>query len=183
MDGDKYGLSEKVYYKSVNNIYDNLYKIGKEIGGRKVFIYGAGRIGRLTFDILRENNIFVDGFLDTMPNIGMYCNKQIFHPYQIINDDVYIMLAVKESMVALNLLSPKFPDDIFVVYEDYNMICTNMDIQFKGVKIGRGTYGYKSLIEDFPICTSIGRYCSINPTARILNNHPMDYVTTSPILD
>ena len=29
----------------------------------------------------------------------------------------------------------------------------------------------------------IGRYCSINGTARIWNNHPSKYVTTSPILD
>ena len=49
--------------------------------------------------------------------------------------------------------------------------------------MGRYTYGYKELLEFFPIAESIGRYCSINGTAKIWNNHSLDCITTSPILD
>ena len=71
--------------------------------------------------------------------------------------------------------------DYFYLYEkeEYN----RDDIVYKGCKIGRYTYGYECLLKYYPIATSIGRYCSINRTARIWNNHPVDYVTTHPILD
>lgn len=34
----------------------------------------------------------------------------------------------------------------------------------------------------YPIAEQIGRFCSINYSARLVVNHPMEYVTTSPIL-
>ena len=39
------------------------------------------------------------------------------------------------------------------------------------------------MLQDFPIAKSIGRYCSINGSARIMNNHPLECVTTHPFLD
>ena len=183
MDMGRYGLSELVYNYCTERITANIDVIKNKITMRKVFIFGAGKIGRLSFDILEKNDIHVDGFLDTKTDMDMYCNKKIYHPYQIINDDVYIILAIKDYMKVVNLFPNQFPDNVFIVYDDYTMICTECDMLYKGVKIGRGTYGYQSILNDFPICISIGRYCSINPTARIWNNHPMDYVTTSPILD
>ena len=44
-------------------------------------------------------------------------------------------------------------------------------------------YGYEYLLEYYPIASEIGRYCSINRTAKIWNNHPIDYITTHPMLD
>ena len=38
-------------------------------------------------------------------------------------------------------------------------------------------------MESYPLASEIGRYCSINSTARIWNNHPLDCVTTHPMLD
>lgn len=52
---------------------------------------------------------------------------------------------------------------------------------YRGCEIGRYTYGYKSLLKDYPIA-NIGRYCSINYTARIWINHPLDCITTSTFL-
>ena len=49
--------------------------------------------------------------------------------------------------------------------------------------IGRYTYGYEDLLSEYPLATKIGRYCSINNTARIWNNHSLDAVTTHPFLD
>lgn len=57
------------------------------------------------------------------------------------------------------------------------------DIVYKGCKIGRYTYGYEGLLEYYPMAESIGRYCSINETAKIMNNHSLDCVTTHPFLD
>lgn len=68
-------------------------------------------------------------------------------------------------------------------YPVYDNLGTEKDTVYKGCKIGRGTYGYEGLLSVYPLASSIGRYCSINGTARIWNNHPTDYVTTSPLLD
>lgn len=58
------------------------------------------------------------------------------------------------------------------------------DIIYKGCKIGRCTYGYEfMLLQDFPLAKEIGRFTSINASAKILNNHPLGYVTTHPMLD
>ena len=56
-------------------------------------------------------------------------------------------------------------------------------LRYKGCHIGRYTYGYKELLQEWPLATKIGPYCSINSTARILMNHSLDYVTTHPMLD
>ena len=70
---------------------------------------------------------------------------------------------------------------------DYSYPLTEMvnreDIIFKGIRIGRYTYGYEELLSDCLLASSIGRYCSINCTARIWNNHSLDCVTTHPMLD
>ena len=73
-------------------------------------------------------------------------------------------------------------------HNDYRYIFDNEgynkeDIIYKGCSIGRYTYGYEGLLEYFPLAENIGRFCSINATARIYNNHPIDYVTTHPFLD
>ena len=39
------------------------------------------------------------------------------------------------------------------------------------------------MLQYYPIASSIGRYCSINRSAKIWNNHPTDYVSTHPMLD
>lgn len=57
------------------------------------------------------------------------------------------------------------------------------DFMYRGCKVGKFTYGYDNLLKDFPMADRIGRYCSINGSARIFNNHSMDCITTSPILD
>ena len=54
----------------------------------------------------------------------------------------------------------------------------DFDIFYKHCKVGRKTYGYKFLITPFWIAENIGRYCSINSTARCVINHSLDLVST-----
>ena len=59
------------------------------------------------------------------------------------------------------------------------------DMEYNGCLVGRGTYGHETLRTDNLLgwCVSrIGRYCSINETARIHQNHAMGFVTTYPML-
>ncbi len=57
------------------------------------------------------------------------------------------------------------------------------DVLYDGVRVGRFTYGYTNLLSvcATPIAVrSIGRFCSINSTARIWLGHSMDSVSTFP---
>ena len=51
-----------------------------------------------------------------------------------------------------------------------------------GCYIGRYTYGYDTLLKEHPIATKIGRYCSINYTAKVMENHPLNICSTHPFL-
>ena len=50
MDSVRYGLSDIVYNSCKKRIMANIDVIKSSISGRKVFICGAGKIGRLSFD-------------------------------------------------------------------------------------------------------------------------------------
>lgn len=87
-----------------------------------------------------------------------------------------------DTFVEENLLAQGFGEEDFVHIVDLRNFIHD-DLVYRGVTVGRGTYGYQGLLSVFPMATRIGRYCSINATARIWCNHPMEYVTTSPFLD
>jgi len=51
--------------------------------------------------------------------------------------------------------------------------------------VGRGTYGHEFLLERTgkgATCVSIGAFCSINYTARIVENHPLDFIGTGAFM-
>lgn len=54
------------------------------------------------------------------------------------------------------------------------------DIEYKGCSVGRYTYGYINFLTmaNFLEVKSIGRFCSINATARFCPNHMLDDVST-----
>lgn len=54
------------------------------------------------------------------------------------------------------------------------------DIIYDGCHVGRGTYGYMYLLERGVYASSIGRFCSINENAVIVENHAMNAVSTYP---
>lgn len=51
-------------------------------------------------------------------------------------------------------------------------------LQYKKHKVGKHTYGYQSLLSRLDGGVSIGNFCSINETARIVENHPIDTITS-----
>ena len=97
------------------------------------------------------------------------------HQYVIVS----ILSAAYEVRALLWKLGFTEHDCCFIYPGEYSM----EDIVYRGCRVGRYTYGYKDLLHDFPLAESIGRYCSINVSARIVQNHSLDCVTTSPILD
>ena len=154
-------------------------------GNRKIWIYGAGTCGKIVMKTLIEYHIQVSGFIDTnaekIKNVDNY-------PVQSI-----LGMNPKEDFIIVSL--HRYDNTIIEICEekgytkkDYYYISVGEnfnkeDIIYKGCKIGRYTYGYENLLQYKPLAESIGRFCSINCSAKIWDNHPMDYVTTHPLLD
>lgn len=155
------------------------------IQNRRIWIYGAGIGGMVLKNVLQENKMIVSGFIDRRAEILQQIEGLPVVSMTTLNpeeDFVIISLRRYESEVVDLCKKQGFSEeDIYylVAGED----CNKEDILYRGCKIGRYTYGYKELLEFYPMAETIGRFCSINGTARIWNNHPIDYVSTHPFLD
>ncbi|GEM_PF-160234 len=56
------------------------------------------------------------------------------------------------------------------------------DFYYYGCRIGKHSYGYQSMLRWPYLCSSIGKFTSINYASCAVPNHPMDTVTTHNIL-
>ena len=152
---------------------------------REIWIYGAGKGGLILLDELKQRDVNVQGFIDKQAeNLKTICDLPVEKLENIDFKRSYIIISLRgwDTSVIEELDSQKI--DIHDYYyiaagTDFN----TEDIVYRGCKIGRYTYGYKELLEYYPIAESIGRYCSINGTAKIYNNHPLESVATHPFLD
>lgn len=162
-----------------------LKKIQQERCDRPIVIWGAGQCGVATYDMLQDENVPVEAFADrSYEKQKEYLGLSVWNPDSLQSGNIYVVAAIDSHSLEIEhfLLDKGFSE------QDFTHILNNFqhihdDIVYKGVPVGRCTYGYKAFLRDFPMASCIGRYCSINPTARIYNNHPIECVTTSPILD
>lgn len=152
---------------------------------KKIWIYGAGKCGRIALKILEEQNIKVAGFIDRnaelLQEVERLPVKSIIH-MNAKQDYIIVCLKVYDPMVIEVCERQGYTKtDYFYILDEPSF--SKVDFEYRGCHIGRYTYGYKGLLEEDPLAQRIGRFCSINNTARIWNNHPLDYVTTHPFLD
>lgn len=152
---------------------------------KDIWIYSAGKGAQILTEVLNSKGIEFCGYIDrAWSDIGTLNEKSVVSLELVERDDIYIIVALRgyDADAVEEIRSAGFSDNsIYVIAagRDFN----REDIIYKGCKIGRYTYGYETLLEHYPIATSIGRYCSINGTARIWNNHSMDCISTHPFLD
>lgn len=155
------------------------------VNNRNIYIWGAGNGGSILEKVLKEHHIPIAGFIDRRAEqLKKYLGYSVRLPKKMNPAYDYIIVAVMlcESEILKELEDMGYTvKDCFCISENSN--CNTEDTVYRGCQIGRYTYGYQELLEYFPIAKSIGRYCSINGTAKIWNNHSLDCVTTSPILD
>lgn len=154
--------------------------------GKEIYIWGAGTGGRIVKEIFQEEGIAFSGYIDQNAASRLaYLGYPIIAKEQIDIRKHYIVISVMqldESFVEY-LYGLGLTEKDWCYINDRSFHFNKEDIIYKGCRIGRYTYGYEHLLKDYPMAKEIGRYCSINYTARIWNNHPMDCVTTHPILD
>lgn len=175
-------IVEQQYMKCFNY---KISKIVQDSGNRQIVFYGAGYGLTLALKCFSEANIVVSIVADknwkkivSMPGIK-FISPELLDQQQHY---VVVDLIKPEPEIVEFLSGKKFTEkDFCCIYE-----CSGGafdDFVYRGVKIGKYTYGYEGLLEYFPLVDSIGRYCSINTSAKIFANHSLDAVTTSPILD
>ncbi len=161
-------------------------EIKKNSEGKDIYIWGAGTGGEIVKDILEEQGIAISGFIDQKADsVPSYLNYPVISKEQIQYRKHYIVISImKLDETILEYLDEKdFTVKDWCYIKEGEILGSTEDIVYKGCRVGRYTYGYEYLLQDYPLAAEIGRFCSINYTARIWNNHPMEYVTTHPILD
>ena len=163
-----------------------LSEVKESIRDRRLIVWGCGVCGVAFLDVFEDAGLKCSFFTDTRFNeIGFFLGRKVISPSLLNPSEFFVIIAIS-SMVTE-------PDEFLIEHgfsecKDFVHILdvdsfVHDDLIYKGVPVGRMTYGYKNLLESYPMASRIGRYCSINSTARILNNHPIEYITTSPILD
>ena len=154
--------------------------VAKHQGGRELYVYGAGRGGRIVANYLRKKEIPFAGFIDQNVHGG---EISVYRPDILDPQTQYVIVSLMGPAddVRKLFLQRGFTAEDCCFFADESV--PREDFVYRGCKVGKFTYGYDNLLKDFPMADRIGRYCSINGSARIFNNHSMDCITTSPILD
>lgn len=154
-------------------------------GNNKIYIYGAGVGGRIFGNVLKSYGGTFEAYIDRRAEELIELDGYKVISLSNINiENSFVVVALRtydrEAVEDIRRLGLK-DEKIYVIAAgiDINI----QDVIYKGCLVGRYTYGYEMLLRDFPIAKKIGRYCSINGTARIVNNHSLSCITTHPFLD
>lgn len=175
---------------SKNNIdnYRNFLKIKfsrvkKDIRDREIVIWGTGDCGRLTLEYMREQGYVCAFFVDSDVKKQTLCNGiDVKDPSVLQVESHYVIIAIFNMFMSVE----KVIEDKGFTLEDYIYVMDNtkysiVDYEYKGVKVGRYTNDVHGLLKDFPLAERIGRFCSINMSAKIVSNHSTMCVTTHNI--
>ena len=175
-------LEEELKKRKLQSIQSCITRINPN---RQLYIWGIGKGSVLLEEVLKEEGIEAYGYIDSKANdISTHNGKPVRLISEIDAQSAYIIVSIVgyDENIINQLFEAGFTtNDFCLAYRQ--VLYHTEDSIYRGCKIGRYTYGYAELLEIYPMAESIGRYCSINGTARIWNNHPMGYITTSPLLD
>lgn len=173
------------YEKFALMVKEKLAMSYPDVNGREIVIWGASEGGRIVKDELELLGFRVKRFID----------REFYEKPEFLGLKVGDVESINVKMEYVVVAVMSFSYEIEEIlkkkgfsHKDYRYIFDNEgynkeDIEYKGCRVGRYTYGYKWLLQYYPIAGRIGRFCSINRTAKIWNNHPVGYVTTHPLLD
>lgn len=153
---------------------------------RKKFIYvwGAGRGALIIKEVLSGFDLKIDFFIDKrFSELNGKLDVPVIPIEEFDKNEGFLIVGFRGTNYEADNVVSHMPSDSYIYIMDGKTIVYRHCTIYKGVPIGKYTYGYKELLSEFPLCRGIGNFCSISRTARIYNCHPLEYVTTSPILD
>ena len=152
----------------------------QEIKKRKIIIWGEECYIKIVLQELEKLGYECNFFI-------YFCNKQMEnmnYPEFLNQVQYYVFIAMGNIYGKIE----KYLDSKGYKNKDYLYLIDNErylkeDIVYKDCLIGRYTNTYHNLLADFPIIKKIGRFCSINESAKVVINHSLDTVTTHSFLD
>ncbi len=173
-------MNDLNYLKIINRKLPQALRL---CGDRNIYIYGAGHGGKLVLSELEKRRIEVKGFIDVdYKNIKQICDKKVISIEEISSEQDYLLVSLMkyDRFLIEELGKSGFnPRDYYVFIA--GEVLNKEDIIYNGCFVGAYTYGYESFLE-YGGANSIGRYCSINHTARIVDNHFIGGISTHPFL-
>ena len=156
-------------------------------GISKFYIYPYGHLGMLCKKLIETRYGFrVEGVIDN--NLSKYnsnvLNFDMISPNDFEGATCLLISVIDLTGEIVEIIPNYIPDckrEIVDFTEDKGEqeLFSSEDIVYRGCKIGKCTYGYKSFLSISPFA-DIGRFCSINGTALLALDHELDAVTTSP---
>lgn len=176
-------LHEKKEINFANLCKERILDAVAQIHGKEVVVWGANKWGEIAEKELKANDVEISFFVDS--NYKGVDKKDVKPPDVLDVKNHYVIVATwhiyREIEVFLESHGYSNDDYLYLVRGDWKS--NKKDIEYRGCFVGRYTFGYDRLLQDFPIASKIGRYCSINSSARIVANHTLDCVSTHSFLD
>lgn len=176
----------KSVYMSTEDLYKQQIEFAfSKFNNREIVIWGTRTKGRLAKVVMDQLGVSCKCFISSRPKTDTCFGLPLYTPEILHPDKHYVFLTTANSEVLHDLLSRGFQDGgkdfLYLQYGQWHD-----DFVYNGCPVGRGTYGFESLRAERDLgkyVKGIGRYCSINGSAKVWENHVLGWVTTHPILD
>lgn len=176
----------KSTYVNTADLYkQQIESAAAEFKNREIVIWGTHTKGAYAKNILDLLGIPCACFISSRPKTDAFCGLPVCRPDILSPAKHYVFLTTANSEVLHDVLNRGFQDEgkdfLYLQFGQWHD-----DIIYEGCPVGRATYGFETLRHECDLgkyVKRIGRYCSINGTAKIWENHVLGWVTTHPILD
>lgn len=154
----------------------------KNFDDRDIVIWGTHRKGAAAKALVEEMGCNCAFFVSSRPKVTMFCGLPVLKPDVLDKKKHYVISSIMSLEVEQYLVN----EFAGTCCKDYIRLGFHDDIVYQGCPVGSWTYGYSTLVIGLDslgdLVKKIGRYCSINALAKVWENHPMDYVSTSPYI-
>ncbi|GHU53900.1 hypothetical protein FACS1894132_07410 [Clostridia bacterium] len=163
-------------------LFANIKTIKENINGRKLIIFGTGKMSERYYRNVSEKVGPIDFFVKTKA-----VKDETFHGYPVYDlgifcsggatpDNYYIVVLTSKDTTNISSHLNSFG---FQISADYCDPTLHNDVTYQGTSIGKGSFLGEL---EFRFIESIGRFCSLNITLYIQGNHALNRITTSGVL-
>ena len=173
--------------RAVEKVKERSVEILEKAQNREIYLFGIGHGADIALDEMPKYGIKISGIVSGYQgDIGKSHHGFLVQSTSMLDPGKCFVIVdtmnYYPEMIKTLKTNGFTKEDVCCVFERLGE--NSQDIDYHGCRVGRGTYGYETLLShDGAFLTKeIGRYCSINGTARVWGNHPMEGITSSTFL-
>lgn len=150
--------------------------------GRRIMIIGDEIGGVIASEWLLSRGYKIHKVIKRCNDISSFINGDLTVEERIDPSSDFVVVANLYFDIGVSCLLSKrgFKTSDYIEISRIEIVKNKKGAFYKGVEVGRMTYGYDALLTDVDkiFVKRIGSFCSINYTARVCINHPIDAVST-----